>query len=120
MERKLLSQVLGEVDPELTVIPGGSYRHGKRRKAVKLSVMPEVEPVHLHKTNGEDWDNAKGVICQVCQKEVMKVLAYGSLGILKACSECIGTRRHLVEHKRRLVQVREVAGREIRLGRLTF
>lgn len=111
MKRKSLSRVLSEVDPELTVIPGGSYRHGKKKRAVKLSEKPkpEVPQYEPQKITNDDWNDAGGVICPLCQKETVRLLTYGAMGLLKACPVCIEIRQRLVEHKHRLNQIRETA-----------
>lgn len=48
-----LRRRLRVVDPNLKIIPGGSRRH-------------------QHRANKEDWENASGVICRNCNREVFR------------------------------------------------
>jgi len=48
-----LQQRLKAVDPNLTIITGGVRRHARRAKEA-------------------DWDNAAGVICRNCGREVFR------------------------------------------------
>lgn len=52
--RKTLRGVLRQVDPNLNIVPGGVFRHGGRRLTV------------------QDWDNAAGIICRNCGREVFR------------------------------------------------
>lgn len=118
MKRKTASQVLHEVDPSLKVIPGGVRRGHKRKKKVKLDEISHVEmPVYNPtRSSDDDWNDAGGVICPICRKEATQLLPYGSLGIFKACPECIKTRERMVEHKRSLALIRDTdAARRLRL-----
>jgi hypothetical protein len=108
LKRKSISELFHEVDPELTVIPGGGHRHARGRKAVKLTENPKPEMPHYepHKLTEEDWNNAGGVICPRCQQEVTQLIPLGLSGKYKLCKECLERMRRLIEHKRRLIDLR--------------
>lgn len=108
MKRKSASQLLHEVDPELTVVSGGAYPHSRKKKAVKLSDNPKLEIPHYepHQSNEDDWNDAGGVICPICRKEVVKLLPYGFMRERKACPECIERRRRMLEIKAEVLRSR--------------
>jgi hypothetical protein len=108
MKRKSTSQLFHEVDPELTVIPGGGHRHVRGRKAVKLSENPKPEMPHYepHKVNQDDWERAGNTFCPRCHQEVVQLVSLGMSGKIKLCKHCLERKRRLIEHKRRLIDLR--------------
>lgn len=109
MKRKSASQVLHEVDPELNVIPGGTYRNDRRNKAVKLDELPKLELPHYqpHHSNNDDWNDAGGEICPICGKEAVRLVPYGFTRERKACPECIESRKRMLEIKAQVLGVRK-------------
>ena len=108
MKRKSAAEILREASPGLTVIPGGTYPHTPRGKAVKLAEQPKLELPHYepHKATEEEWEAAGGVICPVCRKEVTRLLPYGYTRKRKACPDCIERRRRLLERKSRVISAK--------------
>lgn len=121
MRRKTASQVLREASPDLTIIPGGAHRHGHRKKAVKLSDNPKPGlPYYVpHRSNDDDWNDVGGEVCPRCHQKVTQLVPIGLSGKRKLCKECLERKRHLIEHKRRLLDIRHRAAvarvKELRL-----
>lgn len=113
MKRKSTAELLHEVSPELTVIPGGSYRHGKRGKAVKLGEEPKPEVPHYepHKATQEEWEASGGVICPICRQPTVRLLPYGFSRKRNACPACIERRIKLLDTKARILAVRNAPRR---------
>lgn len=111
MQQKTVAQVLHEADPHLTIVPGGTHRHGRRKKAVKLSdnQNPEQPQLVPRRTNNDDWDDCGGALCPVCHQEVVQLVPMGLTGKRKICKECLERKRRLIEHKRRLIDLRRAA-----------
>lgn len=105
MRRKSAAEILREVSPGLTVIPGGVYPHGPKRKAVRLAEQPKPElPYYVpHKATEEEWEKAGGEICPVCGNEAVRLIPYGYAGKRKACPACVERRRNLFESKARVL-----------------
>lgn len=105
MKRKSTAQTLREASPGLTVIPGGSYRHGPKKKGVKLEEQPKPELPHYepHKATEEEWEAAGGEICPICGNYAVRLLPYGISGTRKACPNCISKRRSLLDYKTRVM-----------------
>jgi len=101
MKRKSAAELFREVSPGLTVIPGGDYPHGPRKKAIKLAEQPKPEfpPYEPHKATEKEWEAAGGVRCPVCGNNTLRLLNYGYRGNRQACPECLGRRRRLLEYK---------------------
>jgi hypothetical protein len=108
MKRKTTSQLLGEVDPNLKIIPGGVYPHRRRKKAVKLDEVSYVElPTYIpRRMTQDDWNKAGGTKCPRCGNDTVKLVSIGLTGKIKMCPDCLQTRRRLLEHKRRLIDIR--------------
>lgn len=113
MKRKSLSQLLHEVDPELTVIPGGAYPHGRGKKAVRLAEQPKPElPYYVpHKATEEEWEAAAGEVCPICRQPTVRLLPYGFSRKRKACPACIERRIKLLDSKSRVLAVRRAPRR---------
>lgn len=108
MRRKSAAQVLREVDPNLKVIPGGSYPHRRRKKAIKLDAVSHIEfPTYIpRRMTEDDWNKAGGVKCPRCNNYTLKLVSLGLTGKHKICPDCVQRRRRLLEHKRRLTDIR--------------
>jgi len=106
--RKSTAQALREASPGLTVIPGGSYPHRRREKAVKLNAVSHIElPAYIpRRMTEEDWNKAGGVKCPRCNNYTLKLIPLGLTGKHKICPDCVQRRRRLLEHKRRLIDLR--------------
>jgi len=107
--RKSAAEILREVSPGLTVIPGGSYPHGPKKKTVKLSDLPKQEPSTYvpHKATEEEWEKTGGTICPVCRQPTVRLLPYGFTRNRKACPDCIERRIKLLDTKARILTVRQ-------------
>ncbi len=112
-KRKSAAEVFREVSPGLTVIPGGAYPHGPKKKAVKLEEQPKPELPYYepHKVTGEEWEAAGGVICPICRQPTTRLLPYGFTGKRKACPACIERRINLLDTKSRILAVRHAPRR---------
>ena len=108
MKRKSSAELLREVDPELTVIPGGAYPHGPKKKAVKLEEQPKPELPHYepHKATEEEWEAAAGEICPLCRQPTVRLLPYGFNRKRKACPACNERRIKSLDSKARVLVVR--------------
>jgi len=108
MNRKPISEVLGDVDPNLKVIPGGIRRRHNRNNRAKLNEVSYIKlPVYTpRRMNDNDWNNAGGVRCPRCNQECVQLVAIGLTRRIKMCPDCIKRRRRLLEHKRRLIDIR--------------
>ena len=113
MKRKSAAEVLREVSPGLTVIPGGAYLHGPKRRGAKLKEQPKAEIPHYvpHKATEEEWEAAAGAICPICRQPTMRLLPYGFSRKRKACPACIERRIRLLDTKARVLAVRRAPRR---------
>ncbi len=113
MKRKSAAEILREVSPGLTVIPGGAYPHDPRKKAVKLGEQPKPELPYYepHKATEEEWEKAGGIICPICRKSTLRLLSYGFTGKRKACPACVQRRINLLDTKARILAVRRAPRR---------
>jgi len=111
MKRKALSQVLGDVDPDLTIIPGGTRHYRRRKRGVRLNEVPgaEMSPYTPQHMTLDDWNDCPGVICPRCHQEVEQLIPLGMSGRVKLCKQCLERKRRLIEHKRRLIDLRRGA-----------
>lgn len=66
MRRKRASEIFAEVDPHLKVIDGGT-RHRHRSLPITHN----------------DWESAKGVICQDCGRETLQIIN----GLCRQCAK---------------------------------
>ena len=108
MKKRTISEILGEVSPGTTVIPGGT-RHGKgKKKKEKPAAVtgPSGVPYTPKVMTEADWEKAEGIECPLCGNKVMQLFSYGYSGEQKACKECIDKRRELIYHKREILASR--------------
>lgn len=107
-KRKSGAKVLKEADPGLNVIPGGVRRRRPRKKAVKLNEVSYIElPGYIpRRMTEDDWNKAGGLKCPRCGNDAVKLVPIGLTGKVKMCPICIERRRRLLEHKRRLTDIR--------------
>jgi len=107
MRRKQLSEFFADVCPELKVIDGGSYRHQRNKRLIRLDEKPATEVSHYEPrtSTNEDWEKA-AITCPVCGQSTARLLSYGFLDKRKACPECIKRRAKLLEYKARLFEAR--------------
>lgn len=115
MKRKSLSQVFHEVDPDLTVIPGGSYCHSKRRKAVRLSGFskPETPYYRPHEINIDDWEKAGGPNCPECGQAVMQL-------VNGVCVQCFRQKEASREEAFEVKTMRNYYRRKLREGTISL
>jgi len=113
MKRKSVAEILREVSPGLTVIPGGAYPHRRGKEAVRLEEQPKPEISHYepHKATEEEWEAAAGELCPICRQPTVKLLPYGFTRNRKACPACIEKRIKLLESKSRVVAVKHASRR---------
>ena len=107
MRRRKLSELFAEVDPELKVINGGSYRHRHNKRLIRLGEKPAIEGYRYepHTSTNEDWEKG-AVTCPLCRQPTVRLLPYGFLGKRKVCPECIERRARLLEYKARIFEAR--------------
>lgn len=106
--RRTISEILAEVSPETTVIPGGK-RYGKgKKKAEKPTAVtgPPTEPYTPKVMTGEDYEKCEGAPCPICGENTMQLFPYGYLGNRKACKKCIDRRINLIYNRRKILGAR--------------
>lgn len=107
-KRKTISEILAEVSPETTVIPGGRH-YGKGKKKVEKPVEvtgPPGVPYTPKVMTEADYEKSKGVPCPLCGENTMQLFPYGYLGNRKACKKCIDRRTNLIYNRRRIFALR--------------
>lgn len=105
IKRKSLSQLFHEVDPGLTVIPGGSYHHSADK-----AVFSEYG---LHRMTDEDWDRAAGVECRHCHREVHQLVD----GL---CLPCVNNKALKTTEELERKTMKAYYTRALREGRVTL
>jgi len=80
-----------------------------RRTTLSDNQKPELPYYVPHQSNDDDWNNTGGDICPRCHREVTQLIPVGLTGKRKLCKECLERRRRLIEHKRRLIDIRRGA-----------
>ena len=108
MKRKSAAEVLREVSPGLTIIPGGAYPHGPRKKASKLAEQPKLElpEYEPHQATEEEWEASEGVSCPICGKTTVRLFSYGFMGNRKACKACVDRMLKLLDHRAKYFSAR--------------
>jgi len=90
-----------------------------RRTRLSENAKPELPYYVPHRSNDDDWNNCAGEVCPVCHQEVTQLIPVGLSGKRKLCKECLERKRRLIEHKRRLLDLRRSAAlagvKELRL-----
>jgi len=94
MKKKTASEILGAVDPHLTVIGGG-----RRRK---------------HRSNQEDWKDSGGAVCPRCGEE--RVRFRPEDGNCRECATLLNEKQDQDE-KKRANQLRYVKAHNARITR---
>jgi hypothetical protein len=108
MKKKTMAEILAQVSPETTVIPGGK-RHGKgKERAEKPAEVtgPPSEPHVPRRMTDEDYDKAEGDPCPLCGDNALQLFPYGFTGQRKACQKCNDRRIKLLEYRARVVSPR--------------
>jgi hypothetical protein len=87
MKQKSTAQVFREANPDLNIIPGGSYPHRRQKKAVKLDEVSHIElPTYIpHPMTQEDWEKAKGETCSRCNQETFTIFDHPLGRVCKPC-----------------------------------
>jgi len=107
MGRKKLSELFAEVDPELKVINGGTYRRQCNKRLKRLDEKPATEDYRYEPctSTNEDWEKA-AINCPVCGQPTARLLPYGFLHSRKACPDCLERRARLLKYKAQLFKTR--------------
>lgn len=66
MAGKTIKEILHEVDPNLTVVEGGSRKHRRHKK------QGEKYYFRSSSLSDGDWDTAAGIVCNGCGQEVFR------------------------------------------------
>lgn len=103
-----MAEILAQVSPETTVIPGGK-RHGKGEKRAEKPAETTGPPSEHHvpqRMTAEDYAKAEGDPCPICGDKTLQLFPYGFTGQRKACQKCIDRRSRLLEYRARVVTPR--------------
>jgi hypothetical protein len=90
-----------------------------RRTKLTDNPKPELPYYVPHRSNEDDWNDASGEVCPRCHQEVTQLVPIGLSGKRRLCKACLERKRRLIEHKRRLLDLRRGAAlarvKELRL-----
>lgn len=76
MRRKTMSELFGEVAPELKVINRDSYHHQRSKRLISLDEKLATEAYHYerHTSTDKDWEKT-AITCSVCGQPTARFLS---------------------------------------------